>query len=47
MWILPQSQTEDSANNSSVISSCRPFMRLLTLYPEQVSARGLGNDSLD
>lgn len=46
MWILPQSQTEDSANNFSMTPSCRPFVPLLTLYPERVSARGLGNDSL-
>lgn len=46
MWIHSPPQTEDSVNSISIIPSCRPLVTLLTLYPEQVPARGLGNDSV-
>lgn len=37
LWILAQSQREDSANNSSVIPPCRPCVTLLILYPETLA----------
>lgn len=37
LWILAQSQIEDSANDSSVIPSRRSCVALLILYPETLA----------